>query len=102
MPQISGRNFFFDSVKVPHIFTEDQPFNSTPTIVLPFTPTSLIITNDSTNKILYFSFNGRDIDGFLNPKETPITFDGGTWAKLYLSKSSGGLPITARIWAWRK
>lgn len=98
---MSGRNFFFDDFLISQDF-DVNGFNSTADIVFPFTPTSIMISNESNTKTLFWSFNGVNRDGFLFKNETPITFDGGTWSKLHLAKESGGSDIIVRIWAWRR
>lgn len=98
---VSGRNFFFDTFDVNQDF-DILGFNKQPDVTFPFTPTSIMISNESNLKTLFWSFNSVDVDGFLFKKETPITFDQGTWSKLHLAKESGGETILVRIWAWRR
>lgn len=97
----TGRNFFFKVIDVSRDF-DALGFNSTPTITFPFTPTSIMISNQSNLKTLYWSFNGVDVDGFLEGKETPITFDHGSWSKVHFAKEAGGTSIKVRVWAWRR
>lgn len=101
MPTISGRNFIFKDLEISRDF-ELLEFNKTPDIIFPFTPTSLMISNESNLKTIFWSFNSIDVDGFLFKKETPITFDNGTWAKIHFAKETGGEPILIRVWAWRR
>lgn len=96
----SGRNFFFDVIDVNQDFDVDG--FSPIAIIFPFTPTSIMISNESNAKTLFFSFNGIDVDGILFKSETPISFDHGSWSKLHLAKETGGGPIQVRVWAWRR
>jgi hypothetical protein len=96
-----GRNFYFDIVDVSRNF-DTLGFDNKPSIQFPFTPTSIMISNESNLETLYFSFNGKDLDGILFNKETPITFDSGSWSKIYFAKSGNDGPISVRVWAWRK
>ncbi len=98
---MSGRNFCFKTITVSRDFDVDG-FNPAADIVFPFTPTSVMISNESNVSKLHWSFNGVDEDGFLFKNETPITFDNGTWSKLHLAKETGGSDITVRVWAWRR
>lgn len=101
MPITGRNNFFFDIVDVNRNF-DTQGFDKTSPIIFPFTPTSIMISNESNEKTLYFSFNGVDVNGILFEKETPITFDGGSWTKLFLAREDATVPIKVRVWAWRR
>jgi hypothetical protein len=96
-----NRNFYFNLIDVSRNY-DSLGFNKKPDIILPFTPTSLMISNESNDKTLYFSFNGSSLDGILFKKETPITFDHGAWTKLHFAKEAGDPPIKVRVWAWRR
>lgn len=79
-------------------------FSSKAQVEIPFTATHIIIANDSKKNDMTFSFNGRDIDGELFLKETPITFDGCANNKIWFFRN--GTPAETidsgiRIWAWR-
>lgn len=99
---IAGRRkFFFKELEI----NSDGIFQSEPDIVFPFSPTHIIISNDSTKKDLYFSFNGNDIDGVLFANDSPITFDGLVESKIWFYKvdrvQGGENKAPIRMWAWR-
>ncbi len=99
---LSGRNFFFTNIDVNREF-ETLGFTRTPDIVFPSTVTHVMISNESNEKTLYFSFNGSDTDGILFRKETPISFDGLAISRLHFAREQGGgVPIKIRVWGWRR
>ena len=96
------RNFHFELFDVLDPFDSNAPFSVSKEIILPFSATHLIITNQANEKALFWSFNKNDIDGILIKNETPITFDGINVGKIYFNREAGGNQGSeVRLWAWR-
>src|SRR5690348_4677726 len=90
------RNFFYKRISV-----GPTAFTNKPQIEIPFTATHIIISNDSTNNDVGFSFLKPALDGELFKNNAPITFDGVSVTKVWFMKLANGQNPSVRIWAWR-
>lgn len=95
-----NRTFFYKKLSVGA--QANGSFPSQAQIKFPFQATHVIISNDSDQTDLTFSFNTPDIDGELFKKEQPVTFDGISVGKLWFFKETDKPNAQVRVWAWRK
>ena len=88
-----------------HFYTEEgidnTDFKKDPSYNWTFQSKGLILYNDSLQTI-YFSFNGKDIDGSIKPSDKWLSLDKKTETKIWL-KTSKAIPMKSamRIMVWR-
>lgn len=92
-----GINFFYKRVEV-----GDQ-YPSKAQIEIPFTAQRIVISNESQQTDIAFSFNGSELHGELFKKDTPLVMDGVEQTKIWIKKINEGAALPqVRVWAWRK
>lgn len=93
-----GINFFYKRFEVGTVYPSKAQ------IEIPFTAQRIVISNESQNSDIEFSFNGgSEIHGELFKKDTPLVMDGVEQNKIWFKKIGDGADLpSVRVWAWRK
>lgn len=69
----------------------------------PFSANHVIISSDSDQLYVKFSFLPPNLDGELFKKEQPIVFDGVHINRIWFSREANNKPNPeVRVWAWKK
>jgi len=95
---VCERTVFYDSIEISiENYSVKEQFS------IPFTANHVIITNESNNQDIEFSFDGSTRHGELFGGETPVTFDGLEINKIWIKRlAPGGSDPIIRVWAWRR
>ena len=93
----SGRKYFFNQFTI----TVDA-FPNTPQVKFPFLATKVVISNDSDDDSLVYSFLRPNVDGILLCDDGPFSMDNVAENRLWFKKlSPAAADIKIRVWAWR-
>lgn len=92
----SRRTYFFDQIVI-----TVATFPVAPQIKLPFKATHIVISNDSDDVSVKYSFLRPDIDGILLCDDQPFAMDGVSVDFVWFEKVAAGSDIPVRVWGWR-